>query len=141
MPNAVRIMPPPAGNYGKAGRWLPGVRVRQLQHLVLSCCGYGAIAVFWCTPDTLLPIDEWENDAHSQYTVNPRFITMTNDTAFRINLSPATCYVNRRDYVRVLITLEMSKPYYCPGYKADFPDASGNCAVSITLFRSSRLNR
>ncbi len=48
--------------------------------------------------DTLLPVDEWRLDAHSQAAQNPRFITMYNGTDVLGNKSPTTRFASSRDY-------------------------------------------
>jgi len=78
---------------------------------------------------TLLPVDEWLLDAHSQSAQNPRFITMYNGTDVNGNQSPLTRYASNQDYGRFPLPPDLNKPYYGPGYKLDFPDSDGNCAA------------
>jgi len=81
---------------------------------------------------TLLPVDEWLMDAHSQSASNPRFITMYNGTDISGNQSSATRYANSRDYGKFPLPPDLTKPYYGPGYKLDFPNSDGNCAACHT---------
>ena len=76
-----------------------------------------------------LPVDEWLQDAHSQSSINPRFLTMYTGTDMLGNQSPLTRYVSNRDYGRFPLGPDPGQPYYGPGYKLDFPDTSGNCAA------------
>jgi hypothetical protein len=82
--------------------------------------------------DTLLPVDEWRTDAHSQSAKNPRFITMYNGTDVLGNQSPLTQFVNNRDYGTFPLPPDTDQPYYGPGYKLDFPETDGNCAACHT---------
>jgi hypothetical protein len=70
-----------------------------------------------------------ENDAHGKSAANPRFLSMYYGTDVRGNLSPPTRYARARDYGRVPIPPDLTKPYFGPGYKLDFPDSAGNCAA------------
>ena len=72
---------------------------------------------------------EWQQDAHSQSAVNPRFLTMYNGTDLAGNQSPLTEYFCDRDYGCVPLPPDLEEPYYGPGYKLDFPDSAGNCAT------------
>jgi len=81
---------------------------------------------------TMLPVDEWLLDAHSQSAKNPRFITMYNGTDIYGNQSPPTRFGNNPDYGSFPLPPDLSKPYYGPGYKLDFPDTDGNCAACHT---------
>jgi hypothetical protein len=82
--------------------------------------------------DTLLPVDEWRLDAHSQAAHNLRFITMYNGTDVAGNQSPLTRMANSRDYGNFPLPPDLSKPYFGPGYKLDFPASDGNCAACHT---------
>ena len=82
--------------------------------------------------DTLLPVDEWRLDAHSQSAQNPRFISMYNGTDVLGNKSPVTRFATSRDYGAFPLPPDLSEPYYGPGYKLDFPAADGNCAACHT---------
>jgi hypothetical protein len=79
-----------------------------------------------------LPVDEWLLDAHSQSATNPRFLTMYNGTDLRGNQSPPTRMGYSRDYGSFPLPPDLSKPYYGPGYKLDFPESAGNCAACHT---------
>jgi len=70
-----------------------------------------------------------DNDAHGKSAVNTRFLSMYNGTDLQGNRSPLTRYTESRDYGRMPIPPDPNKPYYGPGYKLDFPNASGNCAT------------
>jgi mono/diheme cytochrome c family protein len=85
------------------------------------------------TEDTaLLPVDEWRLDAHSQSAQNQRFITMYTGTDVLGNQSPVTRSGYSRDYGSFPLPPDLSKPYYGPGYKLDFPTSNGNCAACHT---------
>jgi len=77
-----------------------------------------------CMP---LHYEEWLADAHSQSALNPRFLTMYSGTDVHGNQSSLTRYGHSRDYGRFPLSPDLSKPYYGPGYKLDFPDTAGNC--------------
>ena len=81
---------------------------------------------------TSLPVDEWLLDAHSQSAINPRFITMYNGTDVLGHQSPITRYASSRDYGEFPLPPDLTKPYYGPGYKLDFPETDGNCAACHT---------
>ena len=76
-----------------------------------------------------LPVDEWRQDAHAASVRNPRFLTMYSGTDIEGNQSPPTRYVTNRDYGRVPILPDPSRPYFGPGYRLDFPQIEGNCAT------------
>jgi len=81
---------------------------------------------------TLLPVDEWLLDVHSQSALNPRFITMYNGTDVNGNQSPSTRFGTSQDYGSFPLPPDLSKPYFGPGYKLDFPNTDGNCAACHT---------
>jgi hypothetical protein len=76
-----------------------------------------------------LPVDEWLQDAHAQSATNPRFLSMYAGTDLSGHQSPSTEVAFSRDYGRFPLPPDLTKPYYGPGYKLDFPDTSGNCAA------------
>jgi len=80
-------------------------------------------------PNSTLPFDEWQRDAHSRSTQNKRFLTMYTGTDITGNQSPLTDYFCDRDYGCVPLPPDLSQSYYGPGYKLDFPDTAGNCAA------------
>lgn len=73
--------------------------------------------------------DEWQADAHSRSAVNPRFLTMYNGTDVYGSQSPPTSYGYNRDYGRFPLRPDLTKPYFGPGYKLDFPGTAGNCSA------------
>lgn len=75
---------------------------------------------------------EWQQDAHSQSALNPRFLTMYNGTDVAGNQSPITRYASTQDYGMLPLPPDPAQPYYGPGYKLDFPDSAGNCATCHT---------
>ncbi|MBN2045931.1 MAG: carboxypeptidase regulatory-like domain-containing protein [Anaerolineales bacterium] len=81
---------------------------------------------------TALPVDEWLLDAHSQSAKNLRFITMYNGTDVFGNQSPLTRFASSRDYGSFPLPPDLTKPYFGPGYKLDFPVSDGNCAACHT---------
>jgi hypothetical protein len=87
--------------------------------------GLGSIGCAECHP----AYDEWQNDAHSQSAVNPRFLTMYSGTDADGNQSPLTRFGYSRDYGSFPLLPDPAKPYYGPGYKIDFPDTDGNCGA------------
>ncbi len=78
---------------------------------------------------SLLPFDEWRQDAHARTVMNPRFRTMYTGTDVAGNQSPPTRYGYSRDYGSFPLRPDLSRPYYGPGYRLDFPATSGNCAA------------
>jgi hypothetical protein len=79
--------------------------------------------------NTALPFPEWQGDAHALSPQNPRFLSMYEGTDLLGNSSPATTFFNNPDYGRVPLRPDLSRPYYGPGYKLDFPGTTGNCAA------------
>ena len=73
-----------------------------------------------------------DNDAHGRSAANPRFLTMYLGTDAEANQSPRTRYAVDRDYGRIPLRPDLSRPYYGPGYKLDFPESAGNCAACHT---------
>lgn len=73
--------------------------------------------------------EQWQQDAHSQSAVNPRFLSMYKGTDVLGNQSPPTRYGHNRDYGRFPLPPDLTKPYYGPGYKLDFPYTAGNCGA------------
>ena len=69
-----------------------------------------------------------DNDAHGKSTTNPRFLSMYYGTDLQGHQSPLTRY-SHGDYGTAPIPPDLTQPYYGPGYKLDFPNASGNCAT------------
>lgn len=63
-----------------------------------------------------------DNDAHGKSASNPRFLSMYFGTDLQGNRSPLTRHTRNLDYGRVPIPPDLSKPYFGPGYKLDFPD-------------------
>jgi hypothetical protein len=80
-------------------------------------------------PEHRLPVDRWEEDAHANSAVNPRFLTMYLGTDVHGNQSPPTRFAENRDYGRIPVRPDPSLPYFGPGYRLDFPDTAGNCAA------------
>jgi len=76
-----------------------------------------------------LPFAEWQSDAHSNSTRNPRFLTMYNGTDMLGNQSPLTRYFQTRDYGRIPLRPDPNEPYFGPGYRLDFRETAGNCAA------------
>jgi len=70
-----------------------------------------------------------DNDIHGKSAVNPRFLSMYNGTDLQGNQSPPTRFVEVRDYGRVPLAPDPTRPYFGPGYRLDFPTATGNCAA------------
>lgn len=81
-------------------------------------------------PNSLLPFDEWLDDAHGRSAINRRFLSMYNGTDLSGEYrSPETRYSHHKDYGRIPLPPDPDKPYYGPGFKLDFPESAGNCAA------------
>ncbi len=80
-------------------------------------------------PNSNLPFDEWQQDAHASSAENPHFLTMYLGTDMYGRQSPATRYGYSRDYGNFPLRPDPNLPYYGPGYKLDFPLTQGNCAA------------
>ena len=80
-------------------------------------------------PESFLPFDEWQKDAHAHTTENIRFLTMYRGTDIYGNQSPETQYGYNRDYGEFPLPPNPNLAYYGPGYKLDFPSTNGNCAA------------
>jgi hypothetical protein len=78
---------------------------------------------------SVLPVDEWLKDAHSQSAVNPRFLTMHSGTDMSGRRSPSTRYKRTNDSRIVPLPPNPEEPYYGPGYRLDNPDHTGDCAA------------
>jgi len=74
----------------------------------------------------------WLKNAHAGAAQNPRFLSMYSGTDLDGNQSPLTRLAVSRDYGTFPLPPDLSKPYYGPGYKLDFPDTTGNCAACHT---------
>jgi hypothetical protein len=75
---------------------------------------------------------EWQADAHSQSSVNPRFLTMYTGKDVHGN-EP----VVKRNSSGLPLPPEPGDVYYGPGFKVDFPDRTGNCAACHTPMAAS----
>ncbi len=71
---------------------------------------------------------EWLADGHSQAAINPRFLTMYAGTDVDGNQSPPP----DKNNIGVPLPTDLSKPYFGPGFKLDFPNIAGNCATCHT---------
>ena len=80
-------------------------------------------------PESALPFDEWRLDAHSNSALNPRFLTMYTGSDTAGNQSPLTRKGFSRDYGSFPRPPDLSRPYFGPGYRLDFPRTAGNCAA------------
>ena len=78
---------------------------------------------------SVLPVDEWLKDAHSQSAVNPRFLTLHSGTDMSGRRSPNTRYRRTRDNKLVPLPPDPEEPYYGPGYRLDNPDHTGDCGA------------
>ncbi len=79
--------------------------------------------------DRDLPFAQWQGDAHAQSAGNMRFLSMYLGQDLQGNQRPPRQYATNRDYGRVPLAPDLSKPYFGPGYKIDFPDTDGNCSA------------
>jgi hypothetical protein len=75
---------------------------------------------------------EWQADAHAQAAINPRFLTMYRGTDIHGNQSPTSGYSSGAP-----TPVDLSQPYYGPGFRLDFPDRTGNCATCHTPMAST----
>jgi hypothetical protein len=82
--------------------------------------------------ESALPFDQWQLDAHSNSSLNPRFLTMYTGTDVSGNQSPLTRKGFSRDYGSFSLRPDYNQPYYGPGYKLDFPETAGNCGACHT---------
>jgi hypothetical protein len=80
--------------------------------------------------------EEWQQDAHSQSAVNYRFLTMYAGTDIHGAKSPPVAKNN----LGVPLPPDLSKPYYGPGFKLDFPSSAGSCATCHTPAASKMSN-
>lgn len=80
---------------------------------------------------------EWLADGHSQSAVNPRFLTMYAGVDVHGNKSPPV----EKNNLGVPLPPDLSKPYFGPGYKLDFPTRSGSCATCHTPMAAKQSNR
>jgi hypothetical protein len=106
--------------------WLPAVKsAGDGENQGCSECHYRGESV----SGTVLPVDEWLKDAHSQSAVNPRFLTLQAGTDMSGRRSPSTRYRRASDDGIVPLPPDPEEPYYGPGYRLDNPDHTGNCAA------------
>ncbi|MEM7033535.1 MAG: hypothetical protein AAF629_28550 [Chloroflexota bacterium] len=75
---------------------------------------------------------EWQEDAHGNSAKNPRFISMFKGTDLNGNRSPNSDYDGGFPKLP-----DLTKPYYGPGFKVDFPQREGNCASCHTPLASN----
>jgi hypothetical protein len=79
-------------------------------------------------PSEALPLAEWRGDVHALSVHNIRFLTMYLGQDVNGNRSAQREYGFNRDYGKIPLRPNLSKPYFGPGYKLDFPDTAGDCA-------------
>jgi hypothetical protein len=81
-------------------------------------------------PDSFLPFDEWNKDAHGSSATNRRFLSVYNGTDLNgANRSPLTRYAIHREYGKIQLPPSNSEPFFGPGFKLDFPIVAGDCAA------------
>jgi hypothetical protein len=80
--------------------------------------------------------NEWLADGHSRSATNEHFLSMYAGTDVRGNKSPKVAKNN----LGVPLPPDLTKPYYGPGFKLDFPDIAGNCATCHTPMAAKMLN-
>ncbi len=73
--------------------------------------------------------EPWAASSHALGNRNPRFMSMYNGTSLDGRRSPPTRRGFSRAYGSFPLPPDPDRPYFGPGYKLDFPDASGNCAT------------
>jgi hypothetical protein len=76
---------------------------------------------------------EWQQDAHAQSATNPRFLSMYQGTDVHGNKSPLTELTVAGNYKPV----DLSQPYFGPGFRLDSPNRMGNCAACHTPMAST----
>jgi hypothetical protein len=75
---------------------------------------------------------EWQDDAHAQAALNPRFLTMYKGTDMEGNQSPLSGFGSSAPK-----PVDLSQAYYGPGFRLDYPDRTGNCATCHTPMASN----
>ncbi|MBT3196561.1 MAG: hypothetical protein HN344_02460, partial [Gammaproteobacteria bacterium] len=83
-------------------------------------------------PDRLalqLPFDTWSRGAHANAARNPLFRSVYLGQDLRGNQSPPTRYGKSVDYGSFPLPPATTQPYFGPGYRLDFPQNRGNCAL------------
>lgn len=80
--------------------------------------------------------EEWRADAHAQSAQNPRFLSLYSGTDIDGNRSPAYAKTS----LGIPLPPDLTKPYYGPGYKLDFPGRAGSCATCHTPVASTNPN-
>jgi hypothetical protein len=77
-----------------------------------------------------LPVDEWQQDAHSQAAVNPRFLSVYNGTTLDGEPGNPTVYRFDQDsLLNVPVAPSLGQESASVGYRLDFPDQAGPCAA------------
>jgi hypothetical protein len=73
--------------------------------------------------------DDWAESTHARSAKNPRFLTMYGGTDIDGNQSPETHYSYTANQAKIPLPPDMSRPYFGPGYRLDFPNTAGNCST------------
>lgn len=80
--------------------------------------------------DSPLPFDEWLKDAHGTSVQSRRFLSMYNGTDLSgAHRSPPTPRGVHSEYGSFPLPPDLTKPYFGPGFKLDFPRSAGACAA------------
>ena len=86
----------------------------------------GSLSCSHCMPC----YEEWQADAHSRAAVNPRFLSLYNGTTLTDRPGEPTVY--RFDPalgIDVPVAPSLGQDAAGPGFRLDFPDQPGNCAL------------
>lgn len=77
-----------------------------------------------------LPVDEWQQDAHAQAAVNPRFLSLYNGTTTDGQTGPPTRYrFDAASGVDVPVAPSLGQNGVGAGFRLDLPDQAGSCAT------------
>lgn len=71
---------------------------------------------------------EWQRDGHSTIFKDPFFWTTYLGADVSRNLSPNTQWTIGANSQHMRMVPDLSKPYFGPGFKTDYPADNGNCA-------------
>ncbi|MFN8528598.1 MAG: carboxypeptidase regulatory-like domain-containing protein [Anaerolineae bacterium] len=80
--------------------------------------------------DSLLPVEEWLADAHSQSALNPRFLSLYNGTTIDGVRGERTLYqFDAAAGIEVPVAPSLGQAGVGAGFRLDFPDSAGSCAT------------
>ncbi|MBI5667963.1 MAG: hypothetical protein HZC41_08125 [Chloroflexi bacterium] len=77
-----------------------------------------------------MPVDEWQQDAHAQAAVNPRFLSLYNGTTLDGRTGKPTQYRFDMDAgLNVPVAPSLGQAGVGAGFRLDLPDQAGPCAA------------